>query len=363
MSPRYTDYPHAFLTSTGKVRQHNEDAVLAFPPLYVVADGLGGHEAGEVASNLAIQIIQANAPKHPDGLGLMRAVQKANNAILKAVRDGVGKAGMGTTLTAAIIRDGRIVLAQVGDSRAYLLRSGRLAQVTEDHSVVAAMRRSGSISKAEARNHPQRNVITRALGSDNNLVVDTYEFETTRGDRWLLCSDGLHGVLTDDIIAEILLENPDPRACTEELVRIANEAGGPDNISAIVIDIDSETIRPSERKSNAFSNLRFLLGSFILIGIIFAGVLLGLFSYAKNRAYLGVSPQGYVSVYQGVPDTIFGKSYSKISLESTISIDSLPLLEQRGIITKELSFDSVRAAEMEVRRLTTLAIASESEQP
>lgn len=359
MSPRYTNYPHAVLTSTGRVREHNEDAVLAYPPLYVVADGLGGHEAGEVASNLAIQVIQGHAPKHPDSTGLMRSVQKANNAILKAVREGVGNPGMGTTLTAAIIRDGKIALAQVGDSRAYLLRSGRLAQVTEDHSVVAAMRRSGSISEAEARNHPQRNVITRALGSDNNLVVDTYEFDTTRGDRWLLCSDGLHGVLADEIIAEILLENQDPRQCCEELVRIANEAGGPDNISCIVVDIDSESIRPQEKLKTSFANLRFFFGSVLLIALVLAGVLMGLMTYAKNRSYLAVSPRGYVSVYAGVPDSILGQTYSRLSTESTIAIDSLPLLEQRPIISKELSFDSLRAAEMELKRLETVAIPPE----
>lgn len=357
MTSKQVGYPYAMLTSTGRVREHNEDAVLAYPPLFVVADGLGGHEAGEVASNLAIQTIQAHAPKHPDSLGLMRSVQRANQAILKAVREGIGKPGMGTTLTAAIVESGKVTLAQVGDSRAYLLRAGRLAQVTQDHSVVAAMQRSGSISEAEARSHPQRNVITRALGSDTNLVVDTYEFDTQRGDRWLLCSDGLHGVLADELLQEILLENSDPRTCVDELIRIANDAGGPDNISAIIIDVDSDTIRPEEKKRHKFSNVRFMVAAFLILAIIFSGVFYGLTQYARERAYIGLGPNGYVAVYKGVPGSLFDRQLSTLSTESTIAIDSLPILERRRVISNEFTFDNTRGADEEIRRLAEMAIA------
>lgn len=362
MAPRRYQYPHASLTSTGRVRDHNEDSLLAAPPLYVVADGLGGHEAGEVASNIALQQLHTYAPKTPDTVGLMRATQKANNAILKAVETGIGKKGMGSTLTAAVIRDGRIAIAQVGDSRAYLLRSGRLARMTEDHSVVAAMLRSGSITEAEARVHPQRSVITRALGSDPNLVIDTYEFETMRGDYWLLCTDGLHGVLNDATIEETMLANPDVRSCAAELVRLANDAGGPDNISVIVVEIDTDTVDDSEQRQARRSNMGFFFASLLMIAIIFVTTFLGLAHYAQNRAYLSLGPSGNVAIYEGVPDSIFGKSLSTLSEESTIPLDSLPILDQRLILNNELTFDSLQAAKIELLRYSTIAIPLDPEE-
>lgn len=355
MMANVSQFPHAALTSVGRVREHNEDAILAVPPLYIVADGLGGHEAGEIASNLAIEKIQAYAPKRPDAAALMRAVHRANETVIRAVEEGVGKPGMGTTVTAAIIADGKVVIAQVGDSRAYLLRSGRLAQMTEDHSVVAAMVRSGSLSPAEARRHPQRNVVTRALGGDTNLVVDTYEFETLRGDRWLLCSDGLFGLVANEAIETVLNTNADPRGCAEELIRMANEAGGSDNISAIVVDIDNEHIPARMHREHRRERSAFLWGGLLLIALVLGGTFYGLINYAQNRAYIATGPTGKVAIYRGVPNDVFGKKISVLSEESTIPLDSLPALDQQLVASQDLTFDSVESARKEIERLAALA--------
>jgi serine/threonine protein phosphatase PrpC len=228
----------AALTDIGRVRTHNEDSVLAQPPLYVVADGLGGHEAGEVASSVAVETLRDHAPRRPDAKALARAVKAANREVIRSAREGFGKQGMGTTMTAAIVEGTRIAIAHVGDSRAYLLHEGSLLRVSEDHSMVADMIRRGQLTEAEARYHPNRSVITRALGTDPNMLADTYELDASPGDRLLLCSDGLTSMLEDGMIAEILTEYRTPDTAAHMLVDSANDAGGHDNVSVIVIDIE-----------------------------------------------------------------------------------------------------------------------------
>ena len=176
-------------TDVGLVREHNEDSLAVNPPLYAVADGMGGHAAGEVASEIAIQTLVANAPETPDGDDLARAVVAANHAIIRAVHEGIGRKGMGTTMTAAMLSGKRLVIAQVGDSRAYLLHEGALQRITRDHSLMADLIDSGQITPEEAKTHPQRSVITRALGSDPSTLPDIYEMNVSAGDRLLLCSD------------------------------------------------------------------------------------------------------------------------------------------------------------------------------
>lgn len=353
-------FPHAALTSVGRVREHNEDTILAVPPLYIVADGLGGHEAGEIASNLAVEKIQAYAPKRPDAAGLMRAVQKANDTVIRASEAGVGKPGMGTTVTAAIIAGDKVVIAQVGDSRAYLLRSGRLAQLTEDHSVVAAMIRSGSLSPAEARHHPQRNVITRALGGNEGLVVDTYEFETLRGDRWLLCSDGLFGLVTNDAIENVMNTIAEPRACAEELIRMANEAGGNDNISVIIVDVDSDHAPQRVVQERRRERSSFLWVGLLAIAFLLAGTFFGLIKYAENRAYIAEGPTGKVTIYKGVPNEFLGQKISVLNEESDILVDTLPALDQKLVVSGEMTFDTLDAARAELERLSALVPPSET---
>ena len=167
-----TPQVYAARTDVGCVREHNEDSFIAATPLFVVADGMGGHEAGEVASEIAINTLLEKAPSSPDGEGLANAVRAANIAIISAAAQGVGRPGMGTTMTAAQIFDDQLVIAQVGDSRAYLLHEGTLQRVTRDHSLVADLVDQGRITEEEARVHPQRSVITRALGSDATVEPD-----------------------------------------------------------------------------------------------------------------------------------------------------------------------------------------------
>ena len=227
-------------TDVGRVREHNEDSLFVAPPLFVVADGMGGHAAGEVASELAIQTISDLAPAYPNGPMLGMAVETANQAVYNAAQENERRSGMGTTVTAAMVMGGRLVIAQVGDSRAYLLSHGTLQQLTRDHSLMAEMIEAGQLTPAEARVHPKRNFITRALGTSPTVRPDLYELNVSAGDRLLLCSDGLSGMIDDEAIARILSAYRDPQTCAKELVAAANDAGGHDNITAVVVDVGGE---------------------------------------------------------------------------------------------------------------------------
>lgn len=227
-------------TDVGRVREHNEDSLFVAPPLFVVADGMGGHAAGEVASELAIQTISDLAPAYPNGPMLGMAVETANQAVYNAAQENERRSGMGTTVTAAMVMGGRLVIAQVGDSRAYLLSRGTLQQLTHDHSLMAEMIDAGQITPEEARVHPKRNYITRALGTSPTVRPDLYELNVSAGDRLLLCSDGLSGMIDDDAIKQLLTTFRDPQTCAEQLVVAANEAGGHDNITAVVVDVGGE---------------------------------------------------------------------------------------------------------------------------
>lgn len=340
---RHCSCVFAAITNVGQVRDHNEDAYLASPPLFVVADGLGGHEAGEVASNIAIDTIKAKGRHIETAQDLRRAVEAANAAIISGARRNLGRAGMGTTLTAARIFEGKALLAQVGDSRGYLFRSGRLAQITQDHSVVAAMVRSGSISPEEARIHPNRNVITRALGSDPGLEVDTYEYETLPGDRWLLCSDGLYGMVDDSAIEKILSEVEDPNRAAEMLVESANDAGGSDNITVIIIDVDVETATRNEHKRTRAKSVATFAGVIAFVALLFAGLGVGIVQYARSRAYIAASPEGTVAVYAGVPGSVMGARISKLSDNTTIPVNELSAID-RAKVESEETFNSKEAA-------------------
>jgi serine/threonine protein phosphatase PrpC len=249
MSSRAT-HDYAAVTDIGRVRSHNEDSILAQPPLFVVADGLGGHEAGEVASSIAIETVRDHAPKRADAKALGRAVRAANREVIRAAGEGIGRTGMGTTLTAAIVEGTRIAVAHVGDSRAYLLHGTQLQRVTEDHSMVADLVRRGEITEQESRVHPNRSIITRALGSEANMEADVLEVEASEGDRLLLCSDGLTGMLDDAAIARILGQYRDPEVTAHALVAAANEGGGQDNISVVIVDIGDTQHSRRTRKPN-----------------------------------------------------------------------------------------------------------------
>lgn len=223
-------------TDVGRGRPANEDAVLVDHEdrLYAVADGMGGHRAGEVASATAIDALKA---AFADGAPLDQAVGEANAAVFEKASSNLDMRGMGTTLTAAaLLDDHRVLLGHVGDSRAYLMRDGGVTRITEDHSLVEQLVREGRLSPEEAASHPQKAIITRALGIDPEVEVDTYPVDLRPGDRLLLCSDGLTNMLTDGVIAGVLGREPDPQQAAEMLVDMANEAGGDDNITVVVID-------------------------------------------------------------------------------------------------------------------------------
>ena len=247
----------AWLTDVGQIREHNEDAVLvkedgretvagsAFTGLYIVSDGMGGAEAGEVASALAIatvarQIERVRTEASPqEEVGwehcLREAVEAANNAILAYAKEHPSAAGLGATIVAALIQNQRLTLAWVGDSRIYLLEQGTLQQVSRDHSLVARLVEIGQLSVAEARVHEHRNVLIRSLGSKEQVAVDTLSRPLRRGSRLLLCSDGLTSHVEDGAIADILSRHREPADAVLELIVAANAGGGSDNISAVVV--------------------------------------------------------------------------------------------------------------------------------
>jgi protein phosphatase len=254
-------------TDAGQLRPDNEDSVLARDGVYVVADGMGGHEAGEVASQLAIERIEAILEDNqlPTATDVVEAISTANGDIFRAAITNPAQRGMGTTVTAiAVIADplaGRgapnidendpaanpdiipaqpseaLVLANVGDSRTYLMRHNRLRRVTVDHSYVQELVATGHITEEEARTHPRRNIVTRALGIDPDVKVDWWTLPLIRGDRFLLCSDGLVDEVPDDDIVATLRDIDDPQEAADRLIAQANEAGGRDNVTVVVVDV------------------------------------------------------------------------------------------------------------------------------
>lgn len=308
-------------TDVGSVREQNEDSLIVRPPLFVVADGMGGHAAGEVASEIAVSTIGELAPDHADAEALGRAVEEANRDIINAAIAGQGREGMGTTVTAAILERNRLVIAQVGDSRAYLLHNGELTQLTRDHSLMANMIEAGQITPEEARFHPNRSVITRALGNDPDTVPDLYEINVEDGDRLLLCSDGLYSMLDDNEIAAVMRRISDPQRCATMLVNGAIAAGGHDNITVIVAD--AEGLAHQKRRRVAIRtkiSIAFVL--LLLVGII-AGAAWGGYTYLHNTAYLAETETGMVAVYRGVPGDVLGFSYSELVEETDIPVSKL----------------------------------------
>lgn len=228
---------------------------------------------------------------------------------------------MGTTLTAALIEGARIAVAHVGDSRAYLLHQGALERITEDHSMIADLIRSGQLTEEESRYHPNRSVVTRALGSDPNMLADTFEVDASAGDRLLLCSDGLTGTLEDRQIEDILESTPDPESTVRVLVDAANAAGGHDNISVIVADIPKDADEPASGGRRARPWLSALIWVFALIAIVTAAAW-GVNRYAHSQAYL-ISEEGNVVLYRGLPGSIAGFQLNWIEEETTIAVRSL----------------------------------------
>jgi serine/threonine protein phosphatase PrpC len=226
-------------TDTGRQRRANEDSLLARAPLFVVADGMGGAQAGEVASRIAVETFQPGLAdaSHPE-LELAALARAANARIHELSHTHAEQAGMGTTLTAAYVGEQEVALAHVGDSRAYCLRDGELLRLTDDHSLVDELMRQGRLTPEEAVEHPQRSVITRALGPEGTVEVDTRSFRARAGDVYLLCSDGLTTMISEELIAATLIAHPRLHDAGEALIAAANQAGGRDNITVVLIRLE-----------------------------------------------------------------------------------------------------------------------------
>ena len=238
----------AVATHAGRKRRHNEDAYVCDPPLFAIADGMGGARAGEVASGLAAAALQANDVNGSGAERVVALMQAANRSVYERSSSDADVAGMGTTMTVALVEDGGVVFGHVGDSRAYVLRDGELEQLTDDHSLVAELVRGGKLSAEEAEHHPQRSVITRALGTDPDVDVDTFTVEGREGDVFVLCSDGLTDMVADQEIGEVLAERRESlEDAANELVRRANRAGGQDNITVVAFALTEQPAEPDER--------------------------------------------------------------------------------------------------------------------
>ncbi len=233
-------FSHGAATSVGRVRHVNEDSYLAVPPLFVVADGMGGHGSGDLASRIAIEEMSACVALRPlFAEAVLTALEHANRHIIE--RDAANRMGTTATGLAALETAGgdHLMVFNIGDSRVYRLSGDRLEQLTVDHSEVQELVLAGVITREQARTHPRRNVVTRALGSDVGLLPDHWLLPAIGGDRYLICSDGLFSELPDDAILSLLAAGT-PQDAAEALVGAANDAGGRDNVTAIVVDVDSD---------------------------------------------------------------------------------------------------------------------------
>jgi protein phosphatase len=231
----------AFRTDTGRQRNANEDSVLTRSPLFVVADGMGGAQAGEVASKTAAEsFAAAELPQAPPERVLRETIEAANRTIYEHARQDPDLAGMGTTITAAIVdlESEEVAIGHVGDSRAYRLRRGRFERLTRDHSLVEEMRRKGQLTEAQAEDHPQRSIITRALGPEPEVEVDVQTVPAQPGDVFLLCSDGLTTMLGDEQIGRLLARATSMQAAVRALVDEANRAGGRDNVTVVAFRLE-----------------------------------------------------------------------------------------------------------------------------
>src|SRR6266498_384084 len=323
----------AAATDVGLVREGNEDSYLTEEPLFAVADGMGGHRGGEVASQLAVETLEKRFKQ--GARDLPDQVQEANRVVFERSVVDEKVAGMGTTLTAALVEGDQIRLAHVGDSRAYLLREGDLRLLTEDHTLVHRMVTEGEISKEEAETHPQVSVLTRSLGVETVVDVDDDTVQVRAGDRLLLCTDGLTSMVSEQAVEEVLRAVPDSQEAAERLVQLANEGGGSDNTTVVILDFSDdgpakeeptpsrEAIAPGPTPEPTRSRRRLRRKLLVWIGIIVAVVvvaLVGLRLYLDSQWYVGVS-DGHVAIFQGIPTEVAGFDLHRVVVQTTISAE------------------------------------------
>lgn len=306
-------------SDVGLVRGHNEDSFLLQAPLFVVSDGMGGHAAGEVASSIAVETIGRRAPGTADDVLLGAAVEAANDAVIHAAEEGIGKPGMGCTATAVLFERNRMAVAHVGDSRAYVLHHGTLVRVTHDHSYVEELVDSGQITADEARTHPSRSIITRALGSDPDMYADHFTLEVTDGDRVILCSDGLSSMIPDSEIEALAVSSATPQQAADNLVAAALTAGGSDNVTVVVVDVLDDGVAEAQRRRL----LRRALSVTGVIVAVLAVVVASALVFVRSEWYLGVNGTT-VGLYRGLNGEVLGIPLSELVGTSAVELADLP---------------------------------------
>jgi serine/threonine protein phosphatase PrpC len=380
----------ASLTDVGRQRQGNEDSYLEQEPLFAVADGMGGARAGEVASKVAVDKLGASGPS--DGSPeqhLAEVTREANREIYRMAQGDSDLAGMGTTLTAALVTGREVAIGHVGDSRLYRFRDGKLERLTQDHSLVEEFVRQGKLTPEEAESHPQRSIITRALGPEPDVEVETYTHAARDGDVYLICSDGLTGMVPEPRIAEILTESSSLGEAAKNLIDAANQNGGKDNITAVLFRLgegedgageehdtlagqDTDTslsaaevreavsdaqatmvVRPAEARatrpvprpsrrstvdSRQSTGRRSRSAVAAAIGLLVLGALLvGLFAGSRQFYFLGTNASGVLTMYRGVPyDLPLGVHLYTKSYASSVPSRALPPRQRDHVLQHKL---------------------------
>ena len=306
-------------TDVGLIRSHNEDSYLARRTLFGVCDGMGGHAAGEVASSIAVDTIGRNAPGTADDTLLGAAIEAANLAVINGAESGIGKPGMGCTASAVLVEGNKMAVGHVGDSRVYLLRRGTLVRVTHDHSYVEELVDSGQITADEARVHPSRSIITRALGSDPEMYADHFSLEVANGDRIIVCSDGLSSMISDADIESVAVSAASAQQAADNLVASALTAGGSDNVTVIVVDVLNDGVAAANH-----ANLRkraAIIGG-VLAALVAVMAVAAVF-FIRSEWYL--APDGdTVGIYQGMNGDFLGISLSALVGTSSVEVSDLP---------------------------------------
>jgi protein phosphatase len=369
----------AGLTDPGRIRRRNEDAFICSPPLFAVADGMGGAQAGEIASRIATAAFREPRAADLDPEARLRSIiQEANRRIYARAASDPTVSGMGTTVTAALLADEQLALGHVGDSRAYRIRDGKLEQLTQDHSLVADLVRSGRLTPEEAQLHPQRSVITRALGTDAAVTIDSSTVDARAGDVFLLCSDGLTAMLDDATVLDTVSSAPDLEQATRSLVQLANRKGGEDNITVVLFSIeegepgDEDTLSglsvptaasdvPSPPRAEPAGKRRHTTAMpatpprsgigralllVVLVLVLFAGVAAVALWGLSRAHFIGVDTEGRFAVYQGVPWEVLGVELYRETYVSPLLALQLSPEERRQLLDHELVSDAEARARL-----------------
>jgi protein phosphatase len=361
-------------TDTGNLRGQNEDAHIAEQNLFAVADGMGGHNAGEVASAMAIEHLRSIAISGVSSAeAFAQVVRDLNSAIYTSATSTTDQRGMGTTLTAAALlaptnnvdQPSQIVIANVGDSRTYLLRSGELRQMSVDHSYVQELVTEGLLTVDEARTHPRRNIVTRALGIDEQVSVDTWTIPMFDGDRFMLCSDGLVDEVPLDEITEMMREHSAPQDIAERLVTAAKRHGGRDNITVIVVDVNINAAAPEVVTdiapviaSESTTSIKKRILALVVVIVLCSGGFVALRHQRSGYfvAFTNSSSSATIAIYKGQPGGLLWIKPTVVEVSSTRRY-SMQSAFQREIDSVQ-RFDSVEKARTYLKKVDAVLKAN-----